>query len=202
MSTVIHKEKQFVILLALLASFNLNAEHFDIPTSCDQDIIEKYGCNMCYKDPEYLEVGKSQSLSRTITNSGDYINRYYQSDLEPPEVWNTYGVGIVTFAIPEWEYDSDFFKNCSKTWCQTPSGKKLIYLNPGETVKAEKTVAGKNLGVISIDSSKINELNKDNILNKNFTIVYKTKAEFRSKDQTEIIGSNSLKVCASIGIKF
>ena len=69
------------------------------------------------------------------TNNGSALNRYYQTSMVPPEDWNTFGTSIVTYKRPAWQYSTDFFQNCSGTWCSTQSGKKLAFLNPGNSFR-------------------------------------------------------------------
>ena len=48
----------------------------------------------------------------------------------------------------------------------------------------------------------VTDANRANIRDRNFTIVYKLNAEYRSLDQTQILGTNTHIECQSVGVHF
>jgi hypothetical protein len=84
----------------------------------------------------------------------------------------------------------------------TPSGRQLTFLNPGNNFRWIETKPGFHLQATNVDKSQVNDSNRADIRDRNFTIVYKLNAEYRSLDQTQIIGTNTHVECQSVGTHF
>lgn len=82
---------------------------------------------------------------------------------------------------------SEFFANCGGSWCVTPSGKELTFLSPGNAYRWVETAAGKSLGLVNVDISKVTNTNRAQIRDKNFTVVYTLNTQYRNLDQTQIL---------------
>lgn len=192
---------KFLVAIILLFFQNSNASD---KITCPDDLVGNYGCDQCESGKRVYEGNKDGlELWDFLINNGGSINRIYESNTKSPYTQNHYGTGIVTFTEISWNYSSDFFKNCGGGWCTTPSGKRFVFLKPGDKLEWIRSKTNYGLGVIKVDKSKINNLNRENIRDRNFVIVYQHNVEYRSNpDQKQILGQETMNSCYIIGVHF